>query len=130
MAIIFKPKWNQEIKSYVKKYGEYQAFLNTLNEQMIKDAFIEAEKEFNDEAILSLIKIANNSDTTSNLIIEQGSHQPEDLENGGFCLHFTGRDSHKLAYHFYIMQRNDGSIYIIRISYKGKDKKIRMIERK
>ena len=118
MALEFKNKWNEAIPKYVKKFGEYQAFLDTLNESAIRQAFARAEDQFTDTNVLALIRIANNSFNSEKLTIEQGSHQPEDLQGGGFCLHFTGRDSDGLAYHFYIIQNSSGYPIIIRVSYR------------
>ncbi|OJX53977.1 MAG: hypothetical protein BGO88_09900 [Flavobacterium sp. 38-13] len=118
MALIFKKGWNEARKDYVKKYGKYQAFLDTLTESLIVGAFRNARNHFSDHWVLEFIDIATNPGRVEQVSIEQGSHQPEDLTGGGFCLHFTGRDNSGYAFHFYIIQNLDGTPRIIEISYR------------
>lgn len=118
MGLIFKKGWNEARKDYVKKYGTYQAFLDTLTESLIVGAFRNARNHFSDHWVLEFIDITVNSNRVEQVSIEQGSHQPEDLKGGGFCLHFTGRDNSGYAFHFYIIQNLDGTPRIIEISYR------------
>jgi len=117
MALQFVDGWNQERQQYVDRYGQYKAFLDTLTEQSIRDAFEEAHGHFNDQWAARFIDLA--IDQNGQVVkIEQGSHQAEDMPNDGFCLHFTGRDPDGYAFHFYIQQRNDGTPFIFRITYR------------
>jgi len=60
MALIFKKGWNEARKDYVKKYGKYQAFLDTLTESLIVGAFRNARNHFSDHWVLEFIDIATN----------------------------------------------------------------------
>lgn len=118
MGLIFKKDWNVARKEYVKKYGTYQAFLDTITESLIVSAFRNARIHFSNHWVLEFIDIAINPNRVEQVYIEQGSHQPEDLNGGGFCLHFTGRDNLGYAFHFYIIQNLDGTPRIIEITYR------------
>ncbi|WP_306350794.1 hypothetical protein [Flavobacterium sp. '19STA2R22 D10 B1'] len=118
MALTFKKGWNTAKPGYEKKYGQYQAFLDTLTETSIINAFKNARNHFSDHWVLEFIDIATSSSRTERVTIEQGTHQPEDTRGGGFCLHFTGRDNYNYAFHFYIIQNLDGTPKIMEISYR------------
>lgn len=118
MALTFKSGWNTARQKYVNKYGQYQAFLDTLNESVIRQAFIKAKDNFTDRWVNEFIDIATNSKRSETVTIEQGSHQPEDMKGGGFCLHFTGRDNYGYAFHFYIVQNSSGYPVIFEITYR------------
>ena len=115
--LIFKPGWNQPIPKYEEKYGEYKAFLDTLNEAAIRKAFVRAKGAFSNTWVKKFIDEALSQDPPM-VTIEQGSHQPENLKSGGFCLHFTGRDSDGYAFHFYIIQDSAGNPVIFEVTYR------------
>jgi len=118
MPLEFATNWNKERPNYVTKHGSYKAFLETLNESTIRQAFARADNQFSDYWVKEFIAIANNPSSTQTVRIEQGSHQPENLSGGGFCLHFTGRDSDSYAFHFYVIQNSSGYPEIIEITYR------------
>lgn len=121
MALNFKPGWNIALAKYVSKYGSYQAFLDTLTPLLIEQAFSDANSHFTDPLAADFIRtVVALADVYT---IEQGTHQAEDLPGGGFCLHFTGRNSANLAFHFYIIQNPDGTPKIIKITYYDKKSK-------
>lgn len=122
MALNFKTGWDIALTKYVNKYGQYQAFLDTLTPLLIEQAFSDANSHFADPAAADFIRTVVASSTEA-YTIEQGSHQVEDLPNGGFCLHFTGRNSANVAFHFYIVQNLDGTPKIIKITYFDKKSK-------
>lgn len=116
MALNFRPGWNAAIPRTVARYGEYQAFLDTLTTSLIEQAFRDANTHFADPVAADFIRTAVTSNTQV-YTIEQGTHQPEDLVHGGFCLHFTGRNTANTAFHFYITQNQDGTPRIFEITY-------------
>lgn len=118
MAITFKPGWNREIISYASRYGQYRAFLSSFDEAAINRALFEARGKFNNQWAREFIKHAMDPFDQRNVVtIEQGTHQVEDTRGGGFCLHFTGRDTFGYAFHFYIDQKLDGKARIFEITY-------------
>lgn len=116
MALNFRPGWNAPIPHTVARYGEYQAFLDTLTTLLIEQAFSEANSHFANPVAADFIRTAVAS-STQVYTIEQGTHQPEDLVHGGFCLHFTGRNAANTAFHFYVTQNQDGTPRIFEITY-------------
>jgi len=118
MAIVFKPQWNQEIKSYAQKFGPYQAYLSSFTDYSISRALFEAAGHFNDPWVRNFIKYAMDPFDKAHVVtVEQGTHQAEDTTGKGFCLHFTGRDADGYALHFYLDQNQDGKPRIFEITY-------------
>ena len=121
MAITFKPGWNLQIRSYASKYGPYQAFLSSFDENTINRALFDSRNKFVDPWVNKFIDAAMDPfDKKSVVTVEQGSHQAENLSGGGFCLHFTGRDTDGYAFHFYINQQQNGMPRIFEITYMDK----------
>ena len=119
MAINFKPGWNVQIKSYASKYGPYQAFLNSFDENAINRALFDAKNKFADRWVNEFIGYAMDPFDKSHVVtLEQGTHQTEDTRGGGFCLHFTGRDTYGFAFHFYVHRQADGIPRIFKITYE------------
>ena len=116
----FKPGWNSEIAKYVHQFGPYKAFLMTLNEAAISKALFDTSGHFNNQWVRELVKIAMDPFDRHEVVIEQGTHQAENLRSGGFCLHFTGRDTYGFAFHFYIRQKMTGQAEIFEITYSDK----------
>lgn len=120
MSIKFKPGWNMEKSKYKAKYGPYQAFLDSVNEVSVIYALQKATDHFREPWAVALLQEANGQQ--ADVTVEQSTHQPEDtfdLQNGkqqGFTLHLTVRNSQARAFHLYIMQYNDGTIFINEIS--------------
>ena len=123
MALNFNPGWNAPIPRTVARHGEYQAFLDTLTTVLIEQAFSDANSHFADPLVADFIRTAVAS-STQVYTIEQGTHQPEDLVHGGFCLHFTGRNSAGLAFHFYIVQNPNGTPKIFEVTYVNANRQI------
>ncbi|MGB7443767.1 MAG: hypothetical protein WA919_22105 [Coleofasciculaceae cyanobacterium] len=115
MAIQFVNNWNQADPFYTQQYGYYQGFLDSIDEQQIRDGFADARGHFNNNVATALVDTAVNPNGL--VVVEQGVHQAEDLPQGGFTLHFTARHNQQ-AYHLYVGQRNNGSIYIRRITWR------------
>ena len=123
MAITYKPGWNVQIRSYSNKYGPYQAFLSSFDENTLNRALSDARHKFNDSWVNRFIDAAMDPfDKKSVVTVEQGAHQTEDTRGGGFCLHFTGRDQDGYAFHFYVNQQKNGSPRIFEITYMDKGK--------
>lgn len=121
MAITFKSGWNQEIKSYANKYGTYQAFLSSFDENAINRAVFDAKNRFIDPWVNKFIDSAMDPFDKKNVVtVEQGTHQTENRGGNGFCLHFTGRDTYGYALHFYVDQQSSGLPRIFEITYMDK----------
>jgi hypothetical protein len=93
MAITYKSGWNAQITSYANKYGPYQAFLSSFDENTLNRALSDAKNKFIDPWVNRFIDAAMDPFNKKSVVtVEQGAHQTEDTGGGGFCLHFTGRD--------------------------------------
>jgi len=114
--LIFNDGWNSEIMAYVNRYGGYQAYLSSFNSHSIISAIWSSFGHFNDQWVIKLFNDAQNIHGGGEVRIEQGTHQPELYQNG-FKLHFTGRDVDGYAFHFYVIQLNDGRLFIHEITY-------------
>ncbi len=115
--ITYKHGWRTQLTQYAIKYGQYQAFLSSFDENAINRALFDASNHFKDDWIQEFIAIAMDPFDSRKVTVEQGTHQTENLNGGGFCLHFTGRDWYNTAYHFYVKQRKTGEAYIFEVSY-------------
>ena len=51
------------------------------------------------------------------IVVDQGTHQEEDRDSGGFKLHFDARRPDNKCFHLYVGQDNSGALDIIEISY-------------
>ena len=118
MALKFKPGWNLEIRRYATQYGDYQAFLNSFNEAAIARALFDAHGRFPHPWCQSLIAVSMDPFSPREFVVEQGAHQTENTNGGGFCLHFTGRDEYGDAFHFYIRQKPSGQAEIFEMTFK------------
>jgi hypothetical protein len=115
--LTFNQGWNTEIQSYANRYGPYKAYLETFDTNNIISALWDATGHFNDNWVRKLLMDAQDIHDEINIVtIEQGTHQPED-HNNGFKLHFTGRDADGVAFHFYVTQANNQP-HICSITYK------------
>jgi hypothetical protein len=117
MGVKFAANWKQADPYYTKKYGQYQAFLDSVNQQQIMQALWLAKGHF---LKLPAAEILNDASSTQDVTVEQGLHQTENLNSGGFTLHFTVRNSKGKAFHLYVAQRDNGSIYVQEITWGGK----------
>jgi len=117
MGIKFDPSWKVADPYYVRRFGQYQAFLDSVNQQQIMQALWLAAGHFNHPWVREILEDAGGPQGVHDIIVEQGVHQPENLRDGGFTLHFTIRNDRGRAYHLYIKQKNNGSIYIDEISF-------------
>jgi hypothetical protein len=117
MGIQFSNDWNVADPYYVRQYGEYQAFLDSFNKQQIMQALWSAAGHFSHPWVDEILNDALSSQGTHDVIIEQGTHQTESLRSGGFTLHFTMRNDRGRAYHLYVKQRTNGSLYINEVSW-------------
>lgn len=115
MGIKFAPTWKQADPFYTRRHGEYQAFLDSVNQQQVMQALWLAKGHFMHPWVRELLEDA--SGNQHDLVVEQGVHQTENLRQGGFTLHFTVRSDRGRAFHLYIGQKDNGSIYINEISW-------------
>ncbi|RUQ32216.1 MAG: hypothetical protein EKK68_06285 [Candidatus Competibacteraceae bacterium] len=118
MGIKFDPLWKVADPYYVYQFGDYQAFLDSVNQQQIMQALWMAVGHFRDPWVREILEDASSRQGLHDVIVEQGVHQPENLMSGGFTLHFTIRNDRGRAYHLYIKQKDNGTIYINEISFK------------
>lgn len=126
MPLNFSPGWDREKSRYAANYGDYQAFLDSFKETDIRRMIFDARLKYSHQWVKDFIRIANDPFSRERITLEQGTHQVENLQNGGFTIHFTGRDHYGLAYHFYVKQyfnKNvptdpaNGKPYIFEISF-------------
>lgn len=124
--IKYKPGWNLEIRSYANRFGAYQAFLSSFDENSINKAIFDAKGHFADQWIREFIDIAMDPFSPKVVTVEQGTHQAENMRAGGFCLHFTGRDHFGYAFHFYVKQLPTGLPRIFEVTYmdRGRPKSV------
>jgi hypothetical protein len=117
MGILFDPRWKIADPWYTQQYGDYQAFLDSVNQSQIMQALWMAAGRFQHPWVREILADAGSAQGVHDVVVEQGIHQPENLRSGGFTLHFTIRNDRGRAYHLYVMQRASGSIYINEISW-------------
>lgn len=117
MTIMFAQDWNIANPYYTRNYGYYQGFLDSIDENQIRNALVDAVDHFQNHVAMNFVNAANLNNPNNIVVVEQGVHQDEDLPTGGFTLHFTARYNQR-AYHLYVGQRNDGSTYIRRITWR------------
>jgi hypothetical protein len=115
MPLTFKPDWKVAKPHYVAKFGEYQAFLDSMTQTDVLNAIHGACGKFHPGIDAWMQGVSNG---TSDAIVEQGSHQaePPKTGGGGFTLHITLRVAGK-ANHLYLGQKLTGSWYIAAITY-------------
>jgi hypothetical protein len=117
MGIVFAENWKTADPWYTTRYGSYQVFLDSVNQQQVMQALWLANGHFTHPWVREILLDAGAGQGTHDVIVEQGIHQPENLKSGGFTLHFTIRNDRGRAYHMYIKQNNAGSIQIDEISW-------------
>lgn len=124
MGIKFHPLWKIADPYYVNHYGDYQAYLDSVNQQQIMQALWLGAGHFQHPWVREILADAGSRQGLHDVIIEQGLHQPENLMSGGFTLHFTMRNDRGRAYHFYVKQNDNGSIYINEISFMERGRSV------
>ena len=114
MGLTFKPDWKTAKPSYVAKFGEYQAFLDSMTEGDVRNAIHGACGKFPPDIDAWMQGVSKG---TSDAFVEQGSHQAEAPKTGGggFTLHLTLRVAGK-ANHLYLGQKMTGAWVINAIS--------------
>ena len=117
MPLEFVHGWQHARPQYVQRYGNYQAFLRAFSENAIRRALFDARGHYRDRWIQRFLDIANDPFSRQDIMVEQGAHQAEDVRGGGFRLHFTGRDPDGVAFHFYVIQRNNATLRVDEITY-------------
>ncbi|ADW70955.1 hypothetical protein [Granulicella tundricola] len=120
MAIKFHPQWKIADPWYTQRYGSYQVFLDSVNQQQIMAALWAANGHFRGQPWVTEIlqDAASTSQHSYDVTIEQGVHQPESYAGeDGFILHFTMRNSRGRAYHLYVKQKDNGALTINEISF-------------
>ena len=118
MGIRFAPDWKMADPWYTQKYGEYQAFLDSISQAQVLQAFWAAVGRFYHPWVKELLQDASAPQGKFDVVVEQGIHQTEDMRQGGFTLHFTVRSSRGRAFHAYILQEQSGTFYINEFSFK------------
>lgn len=115
MPLTFKPDWKTAKPHYVTKFGDYQAFLDSMTQTDVINAIHGACGKFHPGIDAWMQGLSGG---TTEGIVEQGSHQAEDPKIGGdgFTLHITLRVAGK-ANHCYLGQKSNGSWMINAISY-------------
>ena len=116
MPLTFLPNWKTAKPNYVQNYGDYQAFLDSMTENDVRNALQDATGKFPPIVDAWVLAVTGGNMAAT---VEQGSHQAENPKGGGdgFTIHFTIRVSGK-AHHCYLAQRMNGSFFINAISYK------------
>lgn len=117
MGVQFAPNWKLADPYYTQRYGEYQDFLDSVNQQQVLQALWMAKGHFAHPWVREILDDASGPQGKHDVLVEQGIHQVESLRSGGFTLHFTIRNDRGRAYHLYIGQNDKGTIYIKEISW-------------
>ncbi|WP_295391326.1 hypothetical protein [uncultured Thiodictyon sp.] len=117
MGILFDKDWKVADPTYSQRFGNYQVFLDSVNQQQVMLALWNAAGHFRHPWTREILDDAASPQGVHDVLVEQGVHQPEDLRQGGFTLHFTMRNDRGRAYHFYVQQNNSGQLSIIEISF-------------
>lgn len=105
MAIQFAPGWDE----YKRRYADNQAYLDLFTEENVSAALWRSDG-YAGADLQALIDAAFKNDNET-VTIEQGPHQPEDEQGGGFTLHVTARWQGQ-ACHLYLVQNSSGVLDI------------------
>lgn len=103
------------------KREDGKVFLSIFNETDVRNAIQYAHAAFNNAPeVKALLTMALGSAHT--VTIDQGTHQDEDRDSGGFMLHFDARPpSGAPCFHLYVGQNTWGGLRIIKASFKPKE---------
>jgi hypothetical protein len=114
MGTTFRPGWD----SYVRHYSQNQAYLDCFSENQVLSAMGKAYMgQWASGQAAAMLKAACDIGGT-NVDVEQGPHQPEDMTRfggDGFCLHVTARYQGR-AFHLYVQQDKNGGLEVIHIT--------------
>ena len=114
MGILFDPRWKIADPWSAARFGEYQAFLESVTQPQVMLALWSADGHFQHPWVCEILADANAAQGTHDVVVEQGVHQPEDLYSGGFALHFTIRNDRGRAYHMYVGQEEQSGVLVIK----------------
>jgi hypothetical protein len=145
MSMTFTPNWNKpnlapvpvlgptptnkQLKNnaYIEKNNQKrldgQIFLTLFSETDVRNAVQKANSKFKQEADINTL-LASMIDETTEITIDQGTHQEEDRSSGGFKLHFDARRPDNKCFHLYVGQATDAKLEIIEISYMNGGTKV------
>lgn len=123
MAIIFKKSWKAEKGKYAKKYATYRAYPDCFDEDGILQAFRNAIGHFTGEWVRRFLLTAADPQEATEVVIEQGRHETGHVDEGGFCLCFSGRMKKEVAFQIYIVQDFRNKLQIIEITYVDRELK-------
>jgi hypothetical protein len=103
------------------KRKEGAVFLSIFNETDVRNAIQYAHAAFNNAPdVKGLLTMALGS--THTVTIDQGTHQDEDRNSGGFMLHFDARPPSGMpCFHLYVGQNTWGGLRIIKASFRPKE---------
>ena len=113
---------NKQVKNkeYVEKNNQKRldgaVFLTLFNETDVRNAIQKAGGKFKQQAAINSL-ITDMLGSAAAVTIDQGTHQEEDRDAGGFKLHFDARRADNKCFHLYVGQAGDGTLEIIEISY-------------
>lgn len=124
MTMLFTADWNKPklttIPSDAELLAQRVGLSNTKQKKLgIHSTSIDFAKKNNQLRLNGVINslLSDMLRVDKSITIDQGTHQAEDVDSGGFMLHFNARDSASKCFHLYVGQNNDGTLKIIEISY-------------
>ena len=91
-------------------------YLTLFNEANVRKSIYGAKQKITSDLNINSL-LTDMLSVDKSITIDQGTHQAEDVDLGGFMLHFDARDSTSKCFHLYVGQNDDGSLKIIEISY-------------
>ena len=121
---------NKQIKNkaYVESNNQKRLdgaiFLTLFNETDVRGAVQKAQPKFNlaDGSVKTLL--GDMIGSAVNIVVDQGTHQEEDVDTGGFKLHFDARRPDNKCFHLYVGQESSGELKIIEISFMNGGTKV------
>jgi hypothetical protein len=104
MTLKFASGWDEARA----RYQDNQAYLDLFTEEQVSAAIWKSNGCGNN--FQALINAAFKRDDKT-VTVEQGPHQPENVQGGGFTLHVTPRFA-GYAWHLYLSQDSSGGLHV------------------
>jgi hypothetical protein len=107
------------LRALSAKRQEGAIFLGAFNQHSVEAALFRACHRFNSSPDAKQLLDDATGKTKQLITIKQGTHQPEDVDSGGYMLHFDAHSSRNgKTFHLYIGQLKSGAMTITSIAYQ------------
>ena len=115
-------------KAYIENNNQKRLdgaiFLTLFNETDVRNAIQQAQGQYNNAHATIKTLLTEMIGSTVSITIDQGTHQAEDADGGGFKLHFDARRPDNKCFHLYVAQDLTGALKITEISFMDGGNKV------